>query len=160
MWLFMIIFHAAAGVISFITGIFLLSPKRAIKYPFVFPIYLLSLIGLIVFMIGAMIAHWTEISMTEQILFSGLVILGLYMFYRATEARRLLAMKQQYQGKYIDAIGFTLISLFDGFVIVGAIDLKFPVWGVIIGAVAAIFLGNILIERAKGIYINSGRKEL
>jgi len=50
---------------------------------------------------------------------------------------------------YLDDIGFNLISLFDGFVIVAAIDLGAPVWLVVLGAIAAVVLGAQLIERAK-----------
>jgi uncharacterized membrane protein len=151
----MIIFHAAAGVISFAAGIFLLSPKRAQKHPAIFTLYLLSLIGLIIFMIGAMISHWNDISMTEQITFSGLVILGVYMLYRAVMAKRLLSEGSKQYGKYMDAIGFTLISLFDGFIIVGAIDLKFPGWIVAACAIGAVIIGNRFIKKEKAKFVKT-----
>ena len=51
--------------------------------------------------------------------------------------------------KYIDDIGFTLISLFDGFVIVAAIDLNAPVWAIVLIAILGVVVGNWGIGRVK-----------
>jgi hypothetical protein len=49
----------------------------------------------------------------------------------------------------IDHIGFSLISLFDGFVIISAIDLQAPGWLVAVIAVGAVALGIFAINLRK-----------
>jgi hypothetical protein len=57
-------------------------------------------------------------------LYAGLLGLGLYMLWRGARAwMRLCTQGSGWRPRYIDDVGFTLISLFDGFVIVGAMDL-------------------------------------
>ena len=74
--------------------------------------------------------------MPKQIIFGGLVILGGYMIWRAVQAVTVLTKQQQEdQLKVIDHVGFVLISLFDGFAIVSALDLQAPGWLVAVIAV-------------------------
>jgi hypothetical protein len=49
----------------------------------------------------------------------------------------------------VEHIGFTLISLFEGFIIVGGLDLGIPGWLVAIVAVLGLFAGRGLIGSAK-----------
>ena len=49
----------------------------------------------------------------------------------------------------IDDIGFLLISLFDGFVVVTALDLGVPPWLVAAAAVGAVLLGHRLVAQRK-----------
>jgi hypothetical protein len=56
-----------------------------------------------------------------------LLNLGAYTVWRGLLAKRaLIRQGANWQNHYIGHVGFTLISLFDGFTIVGAIDLKAP----------------------------------
>lgn len=151
-WLLMIIMHSISGVIAFITGLAILSPKRLKKHTWLLPTFLISLAGLIVFVVGAMISHWYDISPTEQVIFTGLVGLAIYILYRGVHARSLLH-QQQVPENYIDDIGFILISLFNGFIIVALIDLGAPAWLVVVGAVLATVLGSRRIKSAKQNYL-------
>lgn len=49
----------------------------------------------------------------------------------------------------IDDVGFLLISLFDGFVIVTALDLGAPPWLVAAAAAGAVLVGHRLVARRK-----------
>ncbi len=106
--------------------------------------------SLLLFMIGAVVAHWTELSATERFVFSGLTGLGLYMVWRAREALATWhGAAPGWKSPFIDHIGFTLISLFDGFVIVSAIDLHAPGWLVAIVAVLGVVVGTQALGRRK-----------
>ena len=48
---------------------------------------------------------------------------------------------------YVHDVGFTLITLFEGFVIVGAIDLGAPVWVVVALAVLGVAAGRMVVDR-------------
>jgi len=50
---------------------------------------------------------------------------------------------------YIGHVGFTLISLFVGFLVVGAIDLDLPGWLVGVVAVGAVVGGIVGIKKLK-----------
>ena len=64
------------------------------------------------------------------------------MLWRAVQAVTLLTKHhQEDQLKVIDHVGFVLISLFDGFAIVGALDLQAPGWLVAVIAVSAVGVG-------------------
>lgn len=85
-----IILHAASGIISFFAGLSLLFLTIHIANKRLFNLYFWSLAGLIIFLAGAMIAYWTHYTNAERIIFSGLFGLGIYMLYRARNARQLL----------------------------------------------------------------------
>jgi hypothetical protein len=146
----LILFHAAAGTISFFAGGYLIfSPKFASNHR-LFGLYWWSLVGLVVFLAGAMFVYWTEYSSTERIIFPGLFVLGLYMLYRARNARRLMKdQENSWRQDYIEHIGFTLISLFEGFIIVGALNSGFPGWLVAILAILGVLLGRAAIGFAQ-----------
>ena len=105
---------------------------------------------MLLFMAAAIVAHWTDLDPTARLIFLGLGILGLYMLWRATHAgTRLRGQGPDWQPRYIDDIGFTLIALFDGFVIVSAIDLGAPAWLVVVIAVAGVVAGQLIMGRVK-----------
>jgi uncharacterized membrane protein YoaK (UPF0700 family) len=144
----MIIFHTVAAVACFIIGVIIISPKRAKKYSWLMPAFIWTLIIMILFMIAATVSHWYKLSVSERITFSGLAGLGLYMLYRSFEAKKHLNTTQVKE-IYFDDVGFILISLFDGFSIVGLLDLGTPIWMIIAGAILAIVIGNYFKNIAK-----------
>jgi hypothetical protein len=82
--------------------------------------------------------------------FSALVGLALYMVYRGMHASSLADHEAHgREPRHVDDLGFILIALFDGFVIVAAIDLGAPVWIVIPLAVLAVLVGHRAVQRFK-----------
>jgi hypothetical protein len=150
MWMSMIVLHTLAGLVAFAVGWIIVSPRRAERRPRLAGVFVASIGALIVFMVGAMAAQWADITLGERLVDSGLVGLGLLMLWRARRAHRLLhAGCAEPPSTYVDDVGFDLISLFDAFVIVAAIDLGAPAWLVTIVAVAAVVVGHHLLRRAK-----------
>jgi hypothetical protein len=97
-----------------------------------------------------MIVFWTNYSNPERIIFTGLFGLALYMLYRARSASRLLKFpKNNWKYGYIEHIGFTLISLFEGFIIVATLNAGSPGWFVAILAVLGVFAGRWAIGAAQ-----------
>ena len=139
----LIIIHAAAGVASFVAGcLVLLPPAQHNSKRWLFLIYFASLMALVGFMLVVIGVDWTNLALAQRLSFSGLALLGLYTAWRAIQARQVLQRRQaEWQQKYVDHVGFTLISLFDGFVIVSAIDLQAPGWLVAVIAVLGVAVG-------------------
>jgi amino acid transporter len=134
----LIILHAAAGVASFVAGcLVLLPPTERSSKGWLFLIYFASLMALVGFLLAAIAVDWSDLDFIQRLVFSGLALLGLYMAWRAIQAKQVLRRRQEgWKQKYVDHVGFTLISLFDGFVIVSAIDLKAPGW--LVGGLAVL----------------------
>jgi uncharacterized membrane protein len=147
----MIALHAAAGVAAFVAGCLALFPPNAEQRARqLFGVYLVSLGLMIVFLLAAMAAHWQQLGTGEQAIFGGLVLLGLYMGWRALSARGLLRRRSgQWRQPYVEHVGFTLIALWDGFVIVLAIDLGAPGWLVGVLAVLGVVVGNRALHWAE-----------
>lgn len=148
LWLLFIILHTISGLVCFISGCLLLSVKGK-KYKNVLPVFIASLVGLIIFLVGAIISHWGELDTATRSVYIGLFFLSLYMMYRALRARQKLIANMSRNLSFVDDIGFPLIALFNGFIIVALIDLGAPAVVVIIGAVAAAIIGGRMIEKRK-----------
>lgn len=144
----LIVLHATAGVVCFVAGL-LCIPLRA-PGSWRFRVYAGSLLAMLAFVAGAIAVGWAGLDTTTRLIFTGLTGLGLYMVWRAGRAHaRLRRQDRGWQPKYLDDVGFTLISLFDGFVIVGAIDLGMPVWLVVPAAVAGVAAGIQAMKKVK-----------
>lgn len=99
---------------------------------------------------GAIFVHWEEYSDVEEIVFPGLLGLALFMLFRAWGAG-IVSTTQQGKWKlgYVEHIGFTLISLFEGFIIVAGLNSGFAGWVVAMIAIAGLLAGRWLIGIAK-----------
>jgi hypothetical protein len=140
--------HAVAGVTCFVAGVVAL--RTTTPGSTWFRVYLVALIGLVVFLLAAVVLDWSGLDGSARVIYTVLFALGLYMLWRAVRASaRLHGQRDGWRPRYVDDIGFTLISLFDGFVIVLAIDLGAPGWLVALIAVAGVAAGIVGIRQAK-----------
>ena len=72
--------------------------------------YFWALVGMFVLLAGAMLGYWTEYSTIERVIFPALLLLAVYMLYRAWSANRQLhSQESNWKYHYIEDIGFTLI---------------------------------------------------
>jgi len=139
---FAIVVHATSAIAAFIIGIVLIFQRNTLRQLQLARALLVLLILMEVFLVIAILSHVTSLPTITQIIFGGLVILGGYMIWRAVQAVTVLTKQQQEdQLKVIDHVGFVLISLFDGFAIVSALDLQAPGWLVAVIAVGAVGVG-------------------
>jgi hypothetical protein len=148
----LIVLHAAAGVAAFVAGCAVLVPRapepRARR---LFDLYLGSLGLMVVLLAAAMATHWRQLTTGEHVIFGGLLLLALFMTWRAAAARRLRrrAAGGDWRRPYMEHVGFTLIALWEGFVIVLAIDLGAPGWLVAVLAALGLVAGNRALHRAE-----------
>ena len=124
--------HALSGVSAFILGVLVLRQPRVGVAP-IFRFYLGSLWSMILFLIAVVATDWSALDSTKRVLFVALVALAVYMGWRGWHALLDLGRDDAHErNHYVDDIGFTLISLFAAFVIVGALDVGSPVWLVVV----------------------------
>lgn len=146
----LIILHSAAATISFFAGCLLIfSPAYSLNQR-LFSLYSWCLIGMVVFLAAAISVYWAEYSGAERIVFPSLLGLGIFMVLNARIANSLLrARKSNWKRGYIESIGFTIISLFEGFIIVSGLNSSFPGWMVAIVAILGVVAGRWVIGFAK-----------
>lgn len=146
----LIMLHAAAAAISFFVGCFLILSLKQASNQRLFGLYWWSLVGMVILLIGAMFVYWNEYSDTERIVFPILLGLGMFMLYRAQNASGLLkAQQNDWKLGYIEHIGFTLISLFEGFVIVTVLNAGGAGWLVALLAILGVLVGRSMIGVAQ-----------
>lgn len=139
-----IVLHAAAGVVAFATGCF------AIRRPAMFRYYFWSIALLDIFMVISVTIGWRDMGTTARSVFSGLIVLGGYMMWRALQASRTRpSAGNPPSAAYLDHLGFTLIALFEGFAIVAAIDLGAPVWLVVAIGLSGLIVGHFTLNNLK-----------
>ena len=99
---------------------------------------------------AAVAPDWPRLDTGDRALFVALTAFALYIAGRGLRARRRLLERR---GSWAEAsmadVGFTLIALFDGFVIVAAVDLGAPLWLVLPVAALGVALGRLLVAWAK-----------
>jgi hypothetical protein len=145
----LIVGHAAAGSIALVLSCAVLVPPRR-RHSVRFLTYLVSVIVLVVFLVAVVVVDWPGLEGGQRVTFSLLTGLGLYTAWRAIMAYRLLERRPvEWRTAYVDHVGFTAISLFDGFVLVGAIDLRAPLPVVVGVGVAGVIVGILAVNRVK-----------
>lgn len=142
--------HTIFATISILVGGWLLFAQKLTQA--IFYIYFSALIGMTLFLIAALAIGWNSFNEAQTIIFPILVLLLFYMIFRAWNALKVLHNRsKQWRQKFIDDLGFTVIALFDGFVIVLAMNLGAPVWLIVLIAIGGVWAGRRAIMYAKSI---------
>lgn len=136
-----IVLHSVAGLIAFAAGCLAMQRRKH------FTVYLWSLVGMLVFLVAALVADWPDLDALSRVLFSTLTALGGYMVWRAVQARRLLPSQSDAElTRFIHHVGFTLISLFVGFVVIAVLDLGAPGWLAALVGAGSVAVGRSAID--------------
>ena len=143
--------HTIAGLCAFVTGVMLVQhPRRARDRQRVARTYFAGLIVLAATTAAVVQWDWPSLNGGERTAFAGLIGLATVMIGRAALAREAMSRaSQHWEARFVDAIGFTLISLFDGFVIIAALDLGGPPWLVAVAGVAGVLIGRRAVHHAR-----------
>lgn len=145
----MIILHAGSAVLCFVFGSLTLRPGTSYDaQQRLYGYYLVMLTAMIVFLAGAIVAHASRLEALQRVIFPGLFLLSVYMLFRGVQARAVLMARSATRfPRYVDHIGFTLIALFEGFIIVSGIDVGAPPWLTAAAAVLGVLVGNRTLHR-------------
>lgn len=144
-----IVAHALSATGAFLVSIAVLVQSKTLRQLQLARAVVVLLVLMEVFLVIAILSHVTSLPTVKQLVFAGLAVLLLYMIWRAVQAVMVLREQPANQGAVTSHIGFVLISLFDGFAIVSAIDLQAPGWLVAVIAVGAVVIGIYAINVRK-----------
>lgn len=139
--------HAIAAVVAFVSGL-LVAWNMPARMNARFGAYVAALGLMLVFLLLAIATDWFELESMKRAIFLGLLVLGTYTAFRGWRAMRELRSHMRPEASVGD-VGFTLIALFDGFMIVTAFDVGSPIWLVLVVGALGIVLGIVSIHYLK-----------
>jgi hypothetical protein len=136
--------HAASGVVSFVAGC------TVLRRGTLFRTYLWSLAGMALFLALAIAAEWGTLGTALRVLFSAFVVLAGFMVWRADQARRIRPTAATGpSATYVEHVGFTLVALFDAFVVIAVLNAGGPAWLVATGGVLIAVAGHFALRTAR-----------
>ena len=139
--------HTAFATTTFVLGATLMGALPASPRSRRFIAYYVTAFVAIALLITVIIVDWGTLTLVKRFAFSALGVLGLYMLWRTERARETLSRQEsRWRTRFIGHVGFVLISLFGGFCIVTAIDLRLAPWLVAVVAVLGVALGVLWIR--------------
>jgi hypothetical protein len=145
--------HAVCGLVALATGIAILfrRPTPGVPSP-LFRVYLGTLWLMVLFLVTVVALDWRTVPAGSKVLYGLLLLLALYVAWRGWSAlqHRGHPVGDRRAG-FIEDVGFTVIALFDGFVIISALDLGAPLWLVLVIAALGVLAGRYGVQRARGL---------
>lgn len=133
--------HAVSGTVALLAGCFALA--RGV----LFGVYLWSLLAMEVFLVAAIAEEWTELGGGLRLLFVAFALLGAVMVGRAGLARRVRPAGSSTPSLgYLHHVGFTLVALFDAFIVILVLDFGGPVWLIVAVGVAVAVVGHYVLK--------------
>jgi hypothetical protein len=147
----LVLIHVAAGVGGLITGLVALAPpKPTDNRQWLRRLYATCIAVLLTAMVVLVAIDWADLDAIARVAFAALTGLGGVMAYRLVRAHReVTTQRPNWQERYIDHIFFTYISLWEGFVILPALNLPASYVTVPFVAISVLLLGHALISRYK-----------
>jgi hypothetical protein len=146
--------HASCAVAAFLIGA-VLAVRRGTRPAYGWA-YVTALMLTTLFVSGAVILGWSGLEPAIRGLFAALIALAGYTTWRGWRARaRLSAVAPGLPSagpalaRAVDDLGFTLITLFTGFVVILANSLGGPVWLMVVLGVFSVATGRSLISHVK-----------
>ncbi|MFI7680893.1 hypothetical protein [Actinophytocola sp. NPDC049390] len=131
--------HAGTGLIALIAGGIALYRGRF------FDVYLASLVATTVFLALAVAVEWTLLGAGSRVLFTAFTLLAGVMVARGVLARRLPPRSPA----HLEHLGFTLVGLFDAFVVIAVLNAGAPIWLVVTSGVLIAVGGHVALQATK-----------
>jgi hypothetical protein len=154
----MVAIHALSATGAFFIGVSLVfqdaDARRQLRLGEALVVALVLMEG---FLVAAVLSHPAGLPQAALVIFTVLLVLGGALVVLGVEAWSVLRRRSGDQLSIVSHVGFVLISLFDGFSIVGAFDLGAPGWLLAVIAVGAVAVGVYFVNSRKKTLIARSR---
>lgn len=140
MHLVLIALHATAGTLALGLGVV------AMRRPQVFTAYAVTLVVSMLSLLAAVAWSWPTLAAPTRGVFSGLGVLAVVVLAQAGRAAR----AEVGSSGYVAGVGFTVVALADGFLVVGVLDLGAPAWAVVATGVGVAVAGHGWVGKRLG----------
>jgi hypothetical protein len=146
----LILLHASFATIAFGVGCSLLIALPSATRSPRFIVFYASMVVAVLALLAVVIVDWSTTPIVQRIVFAGLCVLGLYLLVRSEQARlAIVSSNANGRGRFVAHVGFVLISLFDAFCIVSAIDLQLSPFLTVPIAAVAVAVGSLVVVRVR-----------
>lgn len=137
--------HAGTATVAFVAGVI------ALRRGWLFGLYLGSLVGMEVFLVGAIAVEWSANDPATRALFAALAALGGVVVWRGLRARlaRPPADADGPSARYFESVGFTLVALADAFVVIAVLNAGAPGWAVAATGIGIAIAGHFVLRHAR-----------
>ena len=143
--------HAAAATVAFGAGLLAVPGGRFAS------VYRAALVVAVVALVPAVLVDWQTTAPALRAVFGGLLVLAFVMVVRSVLAvRRRPSPGAAPSAPYLDHLGFTLISLADGFAVVTVFRAGAPPWLVVVIAVGVAVGGHVALQATKRRLVRDG----
>lgn len=141
-----IVIHAVTATVALLAGCVVIA-RPALGRGALFGTYWWSLVAMQVFLVLAIAVEWAILDTVTRVIFTALAVLGLVMLWSADQGRRIRPTDTSVRpsARYVDRLGFTLISLFDAFIVVFVLNSGAPVWAVVAAGVLIAVVGHFVL---------------
>lgn len=140
--------HAVSGLVALTAGLIALRPDDA--PPVTFRLYLGSLWTMVLALAAAVALDFPALDSASQVTFGALTLFAGYIGWRGWSAQRNARERPAgWRPRYVADVGFTLIALFTGFVVIAVLDLGAPIWLVLATGVLAVLGGRAALGQAE-----------
>jgi hypothetical protein len=143
-----IVVHAIAGTLALAAGYSLLDRRRGRALVSVGRMHVGALVVLIISLAMAVIVDWPTLDTGAKVGFTALGVLAAFMTIRAERARRNRRKTAADLAKFVGDVGFTVVGLVDGFIVVFALELSAPVPALVALGAGIAVTGHVIISRA------------
>lgn len=141
----LIAIHATAGIAALIAGLAAIRRRRW------FPPYLSALIVTLLALAAVVALDWSTLNLATRGVYAGFLVFAAVLIGQGERARR-AQLQRATRGHaadrtYTAAVGFTVVALFDAFVVIAVLDLGAPVWLLVVVGVLIAAVGHSGLSR-------------
>lgn len=102
------------------------------------------------FLVLAIAAEWAVIDVAARTLFTAFALLGLVLLWRADQARRIRPSGSAGpSASYVAHVGFTIVALFDAFIVILVLNLGAPGWLVAAVGILIAMTGHFVLRAVR-----------
>ena len=130
--------HAVAGLVALVLGVVAL-----VRHGRLITAYLIALAAMTVMLTAAIVAEWNELETVSRIVFVAFAGLAGVMVGRGWAARRIVGRGPS--AAYVEHLGFTLVALVDGFLVIAVLDLSGSTVAAVLTGVAVAVAGHFVL---------------